>query len=262
MDFSNIKALLVDIEGTLHFKGKPIPGVVEALEDLRLRGIAMRFITNVDSKPITEIQQDLARMGLLVTEQEILSPVNVALDILQKDTSKRCYTLLSPELREMFAPYEVLNGEQADWVILGDMSQIGSYKSLDIAFRHLMNGANLLAFQGGRFFIRNDGYHLDTGAFVRLLEYGSGKIARILGKPEPSLFHLGIEQLGVSPTEIAVVGDDITTDIAGAKRIGVLSILVRTGKYIMPIMPGEWVEPDLIIDSFPDLLALQGAIRI
>jgi ribonucleotide monophosphatase NagD (HAD superfamily) len=83
-----------------------------------------------------------------------------------------------------------------------------------------------VALQKGRYFVREEGYFLDTGAFVAMLEYSSGKTARVLGKPSQEFFHLALSHVGCTPAEAAIVGDDINTDIAGAARTGALGVLV------------------------------------
>jgi ribonucleotide monophosphatase NagD (HAD superfamily) len=45
-----------------------------------------------------------------------------------------------------------------------------------------------VATQVNRIARRDDGEHLDTGGWVRLLEYATGQTARVLGKPSPEFF--------------------------------------------------------------------------
>lgn len=60
------------------------------------------------------------------------------------------------------------------------------------------------------------GLVLDAGAFVAALEYATGREATIVGKPSPAFFRAAAESMGVDLPDVAVVGDDITTDVAGA----------------------------------------------
>ena len=108
--------------------------------------------------------------------------------------------------------------------------------------------------------MNSEGFNLDTGAFVQLLEYGSGKTARVIGKPSPDFFRLAIDQIDCSSEQVVVVGDDVTTDIAGAQAIGALSVLVRTGKYSDETLECSAVKPDLIVDSIADVPQLLAEI--
>lgn len=250
-----IKALLLDLEGTLYFKGAPISGAKQALATLREMPLQLRFLTNTDSKTSRTIRDDLVSMGLAIEEHEIFTPATAALCFLRQNSDKRCHCLLSPDLATAFAPYSATEG-QVDYVVIGDFRGSVSYETLNTAFRHIMAGAEIIALQKGRFFVRSDGYNLDTGAFVQLFEYASGKTARVLGKPSADFFRLGVEQLGCRLEEAAVVGDDVTTDIAGAKQVCALAVLVRTGKYNYQNLERAPTQPDLVIDSIGDLPSL------
>jgi ribonucleotide monophosphatase NagD (HAD superfamily) len=73
-------------------------------------------------------------------------------------------------------------------VLVADPSYGATYDDLDAAFRALRSGAELVATQVNRVAVRDDGEHLDTGGWVRLLEYATGQTARVLGKPSPEFF--------------------------------------------------------------------------
>jgi HAD superfamily hydrolase (TIGR01458 family) len=253
-----IKAVLLDLEGTLYTHGAPLPGARQALAELRAAGLRLRFLTNSDSKTRGSIAQNLAAIGLEIPADAIFTPATAALELLRQQPGVRCFGLLSQELRAEFTPFLTEFGP-VKYVLVGDVRECLSYAAFDAAFRHLMAGAELLALQRGRNFLRSDGPHLDTGAFVALLEYASAKQARVLGKPAPAFFQMALHDLGCSPDEVAVVGDDITTDVAGAKAIGAFSILVQTGKYDAAALEGATVQPDLIIASIAQLpSALRG----
>ena len=63
-------------------------------------------------------------------------------------------------------------GAQA--VIVGDLGERFAYASLNPAFRLLMAGAELVALQKNRYWLREDGLSLDVGPFVAALEYAAG----------------------------------------------------------------------------------------
>ena len=70
-----------------------------------------------------------------------------------------------------------------DVVIVGDLGDAFSYHVLNRAFRHVMNGAELVALQKNRFWLTADGLSLDVGPFVAALEYATGRQAFVVGKP-------------------------------------------------------------------------------
>lgn len=246
------KALLIDLEGTLYVKNEPIDGAVEVIADLKRLGIPLRFLTNTDSKTPKGMKVKLDQMGFDIAETEIFTPVTAAMKFLEQQKRKSGYFLVTAELQTLFAPYAVKD-QTADYVVVGDFRDHVEYETLNKAFQHIMSGAELIALQKGKYFIRENGYNLDTGAFVQLLEYASDKTAYVLGKPSKDYFSLALDELAVSAEEAAIIGDDLTTDIMGADMIGAEGILVKTGKYTTAALTQPAVKPDKIIDSIRQL---------
>ncbi|MFA9400875.1 MAG: HAD-IIA family hydrolase, partial [Acidobacteriota bacterium] len=72
-----------------------------------------------------------------------------------------------------------------------------------------------------------DGLWPGTGAILAAIETASGRTAVTTGKPEPAIFEAGLEAIG-SPGRVAMVGDQVRTDIAGAQAAGLDGILVQS----------------------------------
>ncbi len=223
-----VRAVLLDLEGTLYARGAVIDGAVEAVAALRELGVGLRFLTNTDSKPAERIRAELAGYGLTVAAEELFTPVVAAAQLLTA-AGARTYPLLSRELREVLPT--LADEPPYSHVLIGDCRDTLDYAALDGAFRAVRDGARLLALQTGRYFKRADGDHLDTGAVVAAVVYASGAEARVLGKPATDFFALAADSLGVPVTACVVVGDDATTDIAGGRATGLRTVQVRTGKY-------------------------------
>ena len=85
------------------------------------------------------------------------------------------------------------------------------------------------------------------------LEYATGKKAELMGKPSPEFFQIALKDMGSSPDQTAMIGDDILTDVAGAQKLGMQGILVKTGKYREDLIISSGVEPDLVLDSLAEL---------
>ncbi len=103
-----------------------------------------------------------------------------------------------------------------------------------------------------------DGLKMDIGAFVAGLEYVTGKTATVVGKPSKEFFDLALSDMGVTADRAVMIGDDIESDIGGARRAGMKGILVKTGKYREELVSRSKVKPDLVIDSAADLPLLLG----
>jgi putative hydrolase of the HAD superfamily len=74
-----------------------------------------------------------------------------------------------------------------------------------------------------------------------------------LRKPDPRIFELACERLGVVPSEAAHVGDHHYSDILGARAVGMTPVLVdRSGRPSLPVGP----VPITDFDSLETVLGL------
>jgi HAD superfamily hydrolase (TIGR01458 family) len=250
-----VDTVLLDLDGTLYEGSRPVPGAVEAVWALRADGLAVCFTTNTDSVPPAAVAARLAVLGVTVAAGELVTPVAVAAGLLASAPgAPRVLAVASPAVRDEWGRWLAAPGETPTHVLVADPSYGATYDELDRAFRAVRGGAELVATQVNRVARRDDGEHLDTGGWVRLLEYATGVRARVLGKPAPDFLRVPLAALGRSPGSALVVGDDLATDIACAHAVGAAAVLVRTGKGKggQP-PPGVTAEPDAVVDSVADL---------
>lgn len=248
------KALLLDLDGTVSAKGQLIPGAAEAIATLRRAGYRLQFLTNIDSKTPEELSEQVERMGLPIPAQEIVTCLDAGCAYVAARPG-RCYCLLPSRLATRFEAFGSAE-EPVRYVILGDQRELAGYEPLNMALRHVMAGAEIVALQKGRFYLTAAGCNLDTGAFAAALEFASGKRATVVGKPAQAFFQAALQKAEADASEAIVVGDDITTDIAGASAAGIRSILVRTGKFTFQPVDSNMPQPTLTIKSIADLPAV------
>jgi HAD superfamily hydrolase (TIGR01458 family) len=241
-----IKGLLIDLDGTLYVGDEPVEGAREALVKIESSGLAVRYVTNTTRKPRREVRDHLVSLGFEAEEAEIFTPARAAAGWIGE---RSCFPLVDDSLVEDLAGITMTN-DRPDFVLVGDLGEEFTYERLNAAFRHLADGAELIALQRNRYWRREDGLALDAGPFVAALEYASGKRAAVVGKPESAFFRLALEDLDMQPHEVAMVGDDVEADVAGAQAAGLKGILVKTGKYRSGADRGG---ADLVLQSFAEL---------
>jgi HAD superfamily hydrolase (TIGR01458 family) len=175
-----------------------------------------------------------------------------------KNTGKKhCYLLVTGDAEQDFDQTGICKtGEKADCVVIGDAGDRISYDSLNTAFRHLMDGAELIALEKDRYWMAPDGLSLSAGPFVTALEFATGKKATIIGKPSKEFFSRALDEIGLRHGQVAMIGDDINTDVAGAHRSGMKSILVKTGKYRKDTENNSVIKPTYSIDSLAHLIEI------
>ena len=85
------------------------------------------------------------------------------------------------------------------------------------------------------------------------LEYASNKRAIIMGKPEKNFFSLALKDMNLPINQVVMVGDDILSDIGGAKKNNIIAIQVKTGKFQKKDVTTSPNQPDFRINSIADL---------
>ena len=246
------KAFLIDMDGTLYFKGEPCPGAIETVNYLRQEKYQLRFLTNTTAKTPKMLHSQMQALGFDVHEDEIFNATYVCLQYLRSQSENRCHFMVDDAVKTFFREIPI-DDDAPDFVVVGDYGEGFSFHALNHAFRLLMSGAELIALQKGLYWFSSEGMFLDCGAFVTLLEAAAGKTAAVMGKPSETFFKIALESLQRSPSEVIVVGDDITSDIVGAENIKMRSILVRTGKFKASQLEDPVAKPTWVLNSIAEL---------
>ncbi len=230
MPITRPQAFLIDLDGTLYFKGEPYLGAIESVDYLREQKYQLRFLTNTTAKTPKMLHAQLQNLGFDVQENEIFNATYACLLYLRSQPQASCHFLVDDAVKTFFREIHMVD-KSPDFVIVGDYGPKFDFDSLNHAFQLLMDGAELIALQKSPYWFSPDGMRLDCGAFVALLEYASGKTSKIMGKPSELFFKIVLTDLQLPASDVIVVGDDIASDIVGAQRMGMRSVLVKTGKF-------------------------------
>lgn len=253
----NTKGLLIDLDGTIYVGENVIDGAVEAIEQLRRKNIPFRFTTNTTTCSTRSLCEKLRQLGIPVDKREFFGTIDAAVRYLRQHDSPKCYLLLSDDPMEDFAEFPK-SQDRPDFVVIGDIGKLWDYDLMNRVFHMLHSGARLVALHKGKFWQTKDGLRMDIGAFVAGLEYVSGQTAVVIGKPSKQFYNLAVEELGLVTPEVAMIGDDIESDVGGAQSAGLIGLLVKTGKYRQESAANSSVKPDLLLSSICELPKLLG----
>lgn len=249
---SNINGVLFDLDGVLYVGSSAIKGAVEAVGRIRVSGMPCRFVTNTSTLSLASLQQKINAFGFSIPANEIISAPQATLLYLKNQRDPICRLLLADDVKKDFKELRQSN-TAANYIVIGDIGNAWSYTLLNEVFNCLVNGAKLIAIHKNRFWQTEHGLQMDIGGFIDGLEYASGVKAMIIGKPSADFFQIALDDMGLNPIDVAIIGDDIDADVGGGQQAGLKGILVKTGKYRQSYAEASAVKPDLIIDSIMDL---------
>ncbi|KAI7850581.1 HAD-like domain-containing protein [Circinella umbellata] len=226
-----VKALLIDLSGTIHIDSKAIPGAVEAIHKLRASKIPFRFATNTTKTSSRKLVDKLNVMGFDVNENEVFTSLSACRD---RVSHLRPLLLMEDAALDEF---KGINTQDPNAVVVGLAPSKFCYEYMNEAFRLLINNPSipLIAVHKAKYFAdKDEKLSMGPGGFVEALEYATGTKATTVGKPTRSFFELALKQIGMldNPENVAMIGDDINNDLGGgALELGLHRYLVRTGKY-------------------------------
>lgn len=256
-----IKGFLIDLDGVIYNDSQLIAGAKETIADLKHRKIPFRFITNTTMRCRRSLQQKLHSFGIEVDETSIFSAAYAAAEFIRRSGKIRCHLLLTEDAQSDYVGIEKVNEGDVDWVVVGDLGPAVTYDKLNRAFRKLRAGAKLIALQKNRYWLSDDGYTLDAGAFVALLEYAAEQESVLIGKPSALFYQTALDDLSLNPGQVVMIGDDIESDIGGAQALGMRTILVRTGKFNQQVLAKSAYTPWKIFNSIADLPDLLNSLE-
>ena len=259
-------AYLFDLDGTLYQGNAAVPGAPELIARLRREGIPFRFVTNTTSRPRSAIVARLRGYGFTLEDHEVFTALLAGADLARGMGFQTLLPLVTPAACVDLAGFDLVGGTSEprvkhvpsappDAVIVGDLGSHWSFDLMQQAFTALTNGAWLIALSKDRYWMSADGLTIDCGVFVAGLEYAAGKESLLAGKPSPAFFHAAVRSMGRKggDPEVVMIGDDLSSDIGGARNAGYRGYLVRTGKFREDILVQSDVKPDRILDSVADL---------
>ncbi|GAA5854199.1 hypothetical protein JCM8547_001732 [Rhodosporidiobolus lusitaniae] len=264
-----LRALLIDLSGTLHVGDKATPGAVQAVKRLREDGVVLRFMSNTSKESRPSLLNRMKKMDLDVREEELFTSLSVVRDLVVKRNLRPLYLLTPSALSDFPSP-----SPPYDSVVVGLAPDAFEYSRLNEAFRLLASEEGglvkdmvpLVVTHKARYFGDKDGkLSLGPGPFISALEEAAGCKAEIVGKPSKAFFQLALDSLashGFSNWEIGMIGDDAFQDTGPAtEALGLVRFLVKTGKY----RPGDEdrlanadkdderaSRPEYVVDSFAD----------
>jgi len=90
---------------------------------------------------------------------------------------------------------------------------------------------------------------LTVGAYGKMLEEAANIKATYIGKPNRYVFKIALNTMEATErNKILMVGDKLSTDISGARNVGLKTALVKTGEFRESDLESP-VTPDYIFDS-------------
>lgn len=253
------KAFVFDLDGTVYLGDTPINGVPDAIQQIRMRGMPVLFLSNNPTKTPEEYVKKLAGMGIPVTPHDVLTSAVVMVDWLtQQQPAPRVYPIAEPALITLLTQAGVAMTDDPQHIdyVLASFDRTFNYAKLQIAFDAMRAGATLIATNPDKFCPVPGGGQPDAAAIIAAIEASTDtRLAFTAGKPSLLAAQAASQRLGIAIDHIMMVGDRLETDI-GMGLTGMQTGLVMTGA-TTPALLASWQghQPDIVADDVVALIA-------
>ena len=251
---NGIKAVFLDLDGTIYLGSKIIDGALSFLNRLEEKGIMRFFLSNNSSKSVGQYLEKLRGLGIPASADEILLSTHDLISWLRENRIDQTYLVGTEGMREMLESAGVdTNSESPQYVVLGYDTEI-TYEKLSTASIHLHRGIPMVSSHPDVVCPSPNGGLPDTGAYMDLFEATTGvRPEHVCGKPNAGMIMHKVEELGLRPDQCAMVGDRLYTDMEMAERAGVHGVLVLSGEATMEDLRAAPQNPSIVVGSVDEL---------
>jgi 4-nitrophenyl phosphatase len=253
-----LRGVICDLDGVVYRGNQLLPGAVETITELRRRGVRVMFATNNSSRTRVDYVARLRSFGIECEEREVTCSSYAAALYLRRAGYRRVLMVGSPALRrELQGQGLVVRRRPPYEAVLVGLDFKLTYDKLARAQAALLAGASYVATNLDLRFPAEDRVLPGVGCIVRALSAASGRRPHAIGKPQPELYRLLLEENGLTSHEVAAVGDNLATDIEAGRRLDIPTVLVLTGvDSAREALSANGARPTVVTEGISGLLDL------
>lgn len=260
-----IKHVALDMDGTIYLGATLFPYTIPFLEKLDRMGIGYSFLTNNPTKSIDAYLDNLRKRGVPCRPDQMYTTALAAVDYVRTHfpEAKKLFLLGTPSMISQFeaAGYHSCSEDVNDVpdVVVAAFDMTLTYPRLCRCAWWVSQGLPYIATNPDWVCPTDQPTVLvDCGSICACIEAATGrKPDVVIGKPNPDILYGILDKKGVKPSEAAMIGDRIYTDVKTGINAGAVGVLVLSGETTMEIAAASDVVPTVIcrdIEEFGQML--------
>jgi HAD superfamily hydrolase (TIGR01450 family) len=223
---------LLDLDGVVYVGRHAVPGAVSALTQARARGMRTAFVTNNAARTPAAVSEHLVSLGIPAPPQEVVTSAMAAAALLAQQLAPGTAVLvvggegLRWAVREQGLRPVSTMADAPLAVVQGFASRVQD-QAIQEAVCAVRAGLPWVATNTDLTRPIPTGLGPGNGTLVARVRAATGAEPVVAGKPQPTLFHEVVARF--ASRRPLVVGDQLATDIEGARTAGIPGLLVFTG---------------------------------
>lgn len=256
------RGAVVDLDGTVLRGGELLPGAREGVAALREHVESVLFVTNNPTLPASDHASRMRDLGIEARADDVLTSADATVAYLREHhADEPAFAIVESSIVDQFrdAALPLTDDPDAAGVVVAGYDRDFHYRDLQAALDAMDGDTAFVGTDPDRTIPGSDGLEPGSGAIVHAV---AGVTERepdaVLGKPSETTARLAADRIGVPAGECLLVGDRLETDVAMGERVGMTTVLVRTGVDGDEAVAASDVQPDHVLDSLGDIGTLFG----
>ncbi len=242
--------LFIDVQGTLisDKDRSPLPGALEFIEKLNRKKIEYVVITNNTKSSSQEFLSFLQSLGFAIPKERYIDPLMVLKEVLkvQRVAGYGVESFLKI-LKDLGYELEYTNPQAVVLSVKSDYS----FEEFAQINEFLLSGARLVGMHKTTLYVKNNKRYPSVGALLAMFEYACSVQSEVVGKPSELFYQKALQRIGGDFRDVVIISDDVVGDLVGAKRLGMKTLFVLTGKF----KSAQEIVPKLDPTLRPDFIA-------
>jgi 4-nitrophenyl phosphatase len=264
MDLKNKPLWIFDVDNTLVTEvetPKVFQDAMRFCKFLHEQGNTIAILTNVGRLSARQINDYIKGAGFnFDLDKTFTAGSATAAYIYNRTPDARCFVISEGGSTEDFVSrgLNVVSNPPVDIVAVGADRGL-TFQELNFATKMVHKGAELICICGSReypgVYLGQKDIFIGELSIAAAIEHATGVTATVIGKPLPEIFIQVVKDLEFSPEDVVMVGDNLTTDIAGGNAAGLTTVFVkREDVGVIEYDPGGLDKnPDISVDSLDEL---------
>lgn len=255
----NKKLFLLDMDGTIYLDNRLFPHCLDFLRHIKAIGGAYVFLTNNSSNSVSKYVKKLQALGISSEKRDFLTSTQATVLYLKKNyPNKKMYAFGTASFKEELLMGGINIADSLDanieGLVMGFDTEL-SFKKLEDACILLNRNVFYIATNPDLVCPTYYGYVPDCGSIAEILYNATKRHPVVIGKPQPEMALLAMQNKGFSKEETILIGDRIYTDIACGVNAGISTALVLSGETKLSDIEKSECKPEFVFEDIAEILS-------
>jgi 4-nitrophenyl phosphatase len=253
---TKIRALILDMDGVLWKGNQPIGDLSAIFSKIEQSGWKVVLATNNATKSIQQFLTKLESFGVTIEPWQVINSAQATAHYLkqQHPNGGPVFVVGEPGLVEVLEEAGFHASEEEPLAVIVSLDRSVNYEKLRKATLLIRSGIPFIGTNPDRTLPTPEGQVPGAGSILITIQAATDVDPLVIGKPNPAMYQVALDRMGVTAKETLVVGDRLETDIAGAQNLGSPCALVLSG---VTDEENAWQwdpAPDLIADNLTNVI--------